>query len=366
MRARGRAGRAGSRRLFGAAASVAGDRWRRMPQRLVAALLAAAMAWALLALSGLPPAARAQAASPGPAPAQGRTATHDDRGAGIDVRDGRGGRIALRDDRGVTVVLPAPPRRVVSLLPSLTETVCALGECSRLVGTDRYSNWPAEVARLPKLGGLDDAHLEAIVALRPDLVLAAPSSRVVARLEALGLQVLVLESRNHADVARTLALLGAAFARPDAARRVAADIERDLRTAAARVPPGRRGQTVYFEVDPTPYAAGASSFVGETLARLGLANIVPAAMGPFPRLNPEFVARAQPELVMAGARTLTEMPRRPGWDRLAALRGGQVCGFDAAEDDLLVRAGPRLGAAALKLADCIAALPPPLRVEAAR
>ena len=274
--------------------------------------------------------------------------------------------VSLRDDRGVALTLPATPRRVVSLLPSLTETVCALGECARLVGTDRYSNWPAEVARLPKLGGLDDAHLEAIVALRPDLVLAAPSSRVVARLEALGLKVLVLESRNHADVQRTLNLLGAVFNRPDAARRVAAAIERDLQAAADRVPPGRRGQTVYFEVDPTPYAAGGGSFVGETLARLGLANIVPVAMGPFPRLNPEFVVRAQPDIVMAGARGLAEMPGRPGWGGLLAVRGGQICGFDAAQDDLLVRAGPRLGAAALKLADCIAALPPPPRVEAAR
>ncbi len=274
--------------------------------------------------------------------------------------------VSLRDDRGTVLTLPAPPRRVVSLLPSLTETVCALGECARLVGTDRYSNWPAEVARLPKLGGLDDAHLEAIVALRPDLVLAAPSSRVVGRLEALGLKVMVLESRNHADVQRTLKLLGVVFNRPDAASRVTAEIERDLRAAAERVPPGRRGQTVYFEVDPTPYAAGGGSFVGETLARLGLANIVPVAMGPFPRLNPEFVVRAQPDIVMAGARGLAEMPGRPGWGGLIALRGGQVCGFDAAQDDLLVRAGPRLGTAALKLADCIAGLPLPPRVEAAR
>ena len=267
--------------------------------------------------------------------------------------------VTLRDDRGPTLVLQAPPRRVVSLLPSLTETVCALGECKALVGTDRYSDWPAEVRALPKLGGLDDANLERIVALRPDLVLAAPSSRVVDRLQALGVTVMVLESRNHADALRTLDLLGRAFGRSAAARQVAAGLERELQAAAARVPAARRGQRVYFEVDPSPYAAGSASFVGETLTRLGLGNIVPASMGPFPRLNPEFVVRSQPDIVMAGARGLAEMAQRPGWSGLQALRGRQVCAFDNTQSDMLVRPGPRLGSAALLLADCIAALPAP-------
>src|ERR1700712_2438485 len=70
--------------------------------------------------------------------------------------------VDVRDDRGAMVSLPAPPTRIVSLLPSLTESVCALGGCGRLVGTDRFSNWPASVASLPKLGGLDDAQIERI------------------------------------------------------------------------------------------------------------------------------------------------------------------------------------------------------------
>ena len=79
--------------------------------------------------------------------------------------------LQLTDDRGVTVDLPRSPQRVVSLLPSLTETVCALGECRRLVGVDRYSNFPAEVRGLPQVGGGIDPSIEAVVALRPDVVL---------------------------------------------------------------------------------------------------------------------------------------------------------------------------------------------------
>ena len=73
----------------------------------------------------------------------------------------------LRDDAGQPLRLDAAPRRIVSLLPSLTETVCALGACERLVGVDRYSNWPASVQTLPQVGGGLDPNIEAVVALKP-------------------------------------------------------------------------------------------------------------------------------------------------------------------------------------------------------
>lgn len=264
--------------------------------------------------------------------------------------------IVLVDDRGREQILTASPRRIVSLLPSLTESVCALGGCARLVGTDRYSNSPERVQALPKLGGIEDAHLERIVALKPDVVLAAPSSRVVERLEALGLKVLVLESKTHADVQRSLTVLAAMLGTPAAAATVWDGIQRDVDRAVARVPSALRGQRVYFEVDATPYAAGEASFIGQTLRRLGLGNIVRAEDGPFPQLNPEYVVRAQPDIVMAARRNLDEMARRPGWSQLRALRDGRVCGFGNERYEVLVRPGPRLGEAALLLADCLVAL----------
>ena len=84
--------------------------------------------------------------------------------------------VRVTDDRGVTLDIAAPPQRIVSMLPSLTETVCELGACARLVGIDDYSNFPARVLSLPRLGGLEDTSIERVVALKPDLVLLASSS----------------------------------------------------------------------------------------------------------------------------------------------------------------------------------------------
>jgi iron complex transport system substrate-binding protein len=266
--------------------------------------------------------------------------------------------IEVRDDRGVTVRLEKPPQRIVTLLPSLTETVCALGDCARLVGTDRFSDWPAQVQALPKAGGLEDANLERIVALKPDLVLAASSARVLERLEALGLKVAALEPKNHADMRRVLDAVARLLGRPDADA-LWTRIERDTAQAAARVPAGWRGKRVYFEVDAGPYAAGPVSFIGETIGRLGLGNIVPPEMGPFPKLNPEFVVRAKPDLVVGSRREVDEMAARPGWSAMAALREGRTCRFERAQADMLVRPGPRLGEAAALLADCLARLEPP-------
>jgi iron complex transport system substrate-binding protein len=268
--------------------------------------------------------------------------------------------VAVRDDRGVQVEFAAPPRRIVSLKPSLTEALCALNSCDRLVGVDRFSNWPPRVRSLPQLGGLDDVLVERVVALKPDLVLAEPSARAVERFESLGLKVLVLKSDDRADVRRTLDTLARLFdAAPQAAALWSA-IERDERAAAQRVPAAWRGRRVYFEVDPSPYAAGPVSFIGETLAQLGLRNIVPTELGPFPKLNPEFVVRAQPDLVIAPKAVLAEMERRPGWGDLHALRDGATCGFEPAAYELLIRPSPRMGEAALALAACLAALPPPV------
>jgi len=267
--------------------------------------------------------------------------------------------IAVRDDRGVLVEFAASPRRIVSLKPSLTEGVCALGGCDRLVGVDRFSNWPPRVRGLPQLGGLDDVQLEGVVALKPDLVLAEPSARAVERFESLGLKVLVLKSDDRADVKRTLQTLAQLLGKAPQAAAVWSAIERDERAAAERVPPAWRGRRVYFEVDPSPYAAGPASFIGETLAQLGLGNIVPKELGPFPKLNPEFVVRAQPDLVIAPKHTLAEMAGRPGWSGLRALRDGATCGFEPATYELLIRPSPRMGEAALALAACLAALPAP-------
>ncbi len=269
------------------------------------------------------------------------------------------------DDRGQTVTLARPAQRIVSLLPSLTETVCALQACDRLVGTDRFSNWPAQVLALPKLGGLEDTQIERIVSLKPDLVLAAQSARVIDRLESLGIPVLALEPKTLADTRRVLRAVALALGQPGQGDVVWAGIERQMAAAAARVPPALRGQRVYFEVSAAPYAASESSFIGQTLGRLGLGNVVPARLGPFPKLNPEFVVRAQPDLVMASAANLADMARRPGWSAITALRQQRSCGFAEARYEVLIRPGPRLAEAADLIADCLEKLGRPATAGAA-
>ena len=263
---------------------------------------------------------------------------------------------ALLDDRGTEHRFATSPQRIVSLLPSLTESVWALGGGRRLVGVDRYSNWPPELAALPRLGGLDDAQIETIAALKPDVVLASTSARSIDRLEALGFKVLRLKSETHADVRRTLVLLATLLGTPAEGDRVWQRIQRDIAAAAERVPPARRGQRVYFEIGGGPYAAGRSSFIGETLTLLGMDNIVPADLGPFPKLNPEFVVRAQPQVVMGVQREQAAMAARPGWQSIPAIAQNQRCGFETPRYEMLIRPGPRMGEAAGVLADCLAGL----------
>ena len=260
--------------------------------------------------------------------------------------------IDVVDDRGVTVHLPQPPKRIVSLLPSITETVCALGGCSRLVGVDRYSNWPASVRTLPQLGGGIDPNVEAVVAQKPDLVLLAKSSRVVERLESLGLKVMVLEPKNHADMRRVLDKIGQVLGTADA-QRVWREIDASVSAAAQSLPASVKNMRVYYEVNSGPYAAGEGSFMGETLTRLGAKNIVPAAMGPFPKINPEFVARANPDVIMVGERSAQGLEQRPGWSSMRAVRDGRICRFKAEDSDVLVRPGPRMGEAARLMANCL-------------
>jgi iron complex transport system substrate-binding protein len=129
-------------------------------------------------------------------------------------------------------------------------------------------------------------------------------------------------------------------------------IDADVSAAARGIPADARGARVYIEVATGPYAASEAAFSGELLTRLGLVNIVPASLGPYPLLNPEFVVRADPDLILIADRHAGDLAARPGWKGLRA----KVCAYTAAEGDLLARAGPRLGEAAALIARCAARL----------
>lgn len=260
--------------------------------------------------------------------------------------------LQITDDNGVVVSFDRPPQRIVSLLPSLAETVCELGQCQRLVGVDRYSTYPVSLKQLPQVGGGLDPNIEMIVALRPDVVLMATSSRAGERLRALGLKVVALEPKTHADVQRVMLKIGQLLEVPDA-QRIWRAIDAAVMAAAQSLPANARGTRVYFEVNPGPYAAGEGSFIGETLTRLGAKNIVPASLGPFPKLNPEYIVRADPDLIMIGQRSVDGMAQRPGWMGMRAMREQRLCVFTTDESDTLVRPGPRMAEGARLMAHCL-------------
>ena len=263
---------------------------------------------------------------------------------------------SVRDDLQRDVHFDRPPQRVITLLPSLTETVCALGECSRLVGTDRYSDWPRMVVALPKAGGLDDAQIELIIHLRPDVVLLSRSARVTDRLAQLGVKTFAIEAKTYAGIAHSIGVVAQVLGVPAKAAPLNEDIQRGI-DALSRDAMKRRHAanppSVYFEVDAAPYAAGESSFIGELLLRLGVRNIVPAELGPFPKLNPEYVVLHNPDVIFVSPQDAQTLGQRPGWTGIRAVREHRLCALSPEARDTVVRPGPRVVEGMRALAACL-------------
>ncbi len=268
--------------------------------------------------------------------------------------------LVLRDYLHREVRVPHDPRRIISLLPSLTETVCALGDCDRLVAVGRFDDWPPQVRTLPRVGDLDNVSVERIVALRPDLVLLSDSQRTSGRLAQLGIAAFALETDRYADIARTIRILGVLLGRPRRAATLIRNIDAAVRRVSAAALAARHGPPpkVYFEVDPAPYAAGPQSYIGGLLAQLGARNIVPAKLGPFPILNPEFVVRQDPDVIIVARRDAPRLAARPGWAGIRAVRERHICAFSRQVRDTIVRPGPRVAEGLGAIAACLARFAP--------
>jgi iron complex transport system substrate-binding protein len=275
-------------------------------------------------------------------------------GTGFAAEAAPPGAFMLRDALQRSVTFTHYPQRVISMLPSLTETVCALGACERLVATDRFSNWPEQVNALPKVGGLDDAEVEAIVRLKPDLLLISRSQRITQRLDELGIQSFAIETQTYDDIAVTVKTVGDILGLPERASELTRSIDDAVRTIGDRAVAERHGvePSVYFEVDRGSYAAGAESFIGELLSRLGTRNIV-TALGPFPKLNPEYVVRHNPDVIIAAPIDVAHLAERPGWSTIRAVREQRTCSFTPRVNDTLVRPGPRVPEGMRALAECL-------------
>lgn len=247
---------------------------------------------------------------------------------------------------------PASPRRVVSLAPSLTDTVLALGHGALLVGVTRYDDAP-EVRSLPRVGGFLDPSPEAVLGLRPDLVLwltdggAFPAVRRIAEL---GVPVRAIPVVTVADVFACARLTAEALGDPAAGERLARSLEEAVARAAARargLPPVR----VLMVIGRDPLVvAGPGSYPDALLGIVGGRNVAEGGR-PWPVYSLERAAAANPDLVVDAA--VLEPPE--GMARLSAIpavRAGRVARL---RNDDALRPGPRLGAA---LADLLRALHP--------
>lgn len=262
--------------------------------------------------------------------------------------------VRVLDDLGRAVVLDAPALRVVSMVPSHTETLCALGACDRLVGRDALSDAPAEATPVPAVGTAFAPDLEALVALEPDLVLADAFAGLDEALAPFGIAVYAGTPQRLADLRPYLEDLGVLLGLPSEAAALADELAQGFDEVRRSVD-GLRRPTVFVEIDATPYAAGPGSLVGAIVSIAGGDHVLDASLGAYPLVDPEFVVAADPEVILLldapyGV-TAADVAARPGWGDIRAVREGGVIELTQAETDALSRPGPRLLQAARALAD---------------
>jgi iron complex transport system substrate-binding protein len=263
--------------------------------------------------------------------------------------------IVLTDDAGRELHLPRPARRVISLIPSITETIIALGAADRIVGRTRYDTARAIAAR-PLVGGTIDPSIETIAALEPDVVITwAPDARG-AQAEALtraGLATFTLRTEDTTDVFSGIARLGRLLGRETAADSLARAVRAGLDTVARSVAGRPRPSVFYVVYNDPPMTAGPYTFIGQLITIAGGRSIFADVPANWPTVSLEEIVRRNPDVVVLpeGERrgdTLARLRELPGWRDLEAVRAGRVIRVPA---DLVNRPGPALARAARLLRD---------------
>jgi len=253
--------------------------------------------------------------------------------------------VRVRDANGVVTVRRAP-RRVVSLSPTATETLFAVGAGRQVVAVDEQSDYPKQAPRTDI--SPSQPNLEAIARYRPDLVVISDTSPpdLAAGLRKLGVTVLEEPSaRNLDDAYDQIRELGAATGHAQQATTVVKRMRGQLDELFARAP-SDGSSSVYHELGPDLYAASSETFIGTIYERLGLANVADkAARGSgseYPQLSSEYVVSSDPDLIVLTdccQQTAGTVGKRAGWDEVEAVANGGVITVDA---DIASRWGPRL------------------------
>lgn len=259
--------------------------------------------------------------------------------------------IVLKDGLDREITLAAPAQRVVSLAASNTEILYAIGAGEQVVGRDEFSNYPEEAASLPTVGGsFGGYNNEAIVALNPDLVLAAGINTPdqVQALEDLGLTVFYLANPVTMDeMYQSLLTVAALTGRTAETEALIETLKTRVAVVVEKVAGLDTRPTVFYELDSTdpsaPYTAGAGTFIDTLITMAGGTNIGAAMDAPWGQLSIEQIVADDPQIILLGDAaygvTIESVGERAGWESLQAVTNNRIYAFN---DDLVSRPGPRL------------------------
>jgi iron complex transport system substrate-binding protein len=259
------------------------------------------------------------------------------------------GPLTFTDGLGRQVSLKGPAQHVVSLAPSNTEILFAIGAGPQTIGRDEFSDYPPEAKNLPSVGGsMGQYSTEAIVALKPDLVLAAEinSPELVKQLEDLGLTVYYLKNPKTLEEMYTNLEIVGQLTGKDAAP-VVQGLKARVQAVDEKVMPLSSRPSVFYEIDATdpakPYTYGPGSFGDLLIARAGGYNIGHELSDPYPQMSLEQIVVANPSIILLGdsnwGTTADNVTSRPGWESVSAVQNKQIFPID---DNLISRPGPRL------------------------
>lgn len=259
--------------------------------------------------------------------------------------------LTLTDGLGREVTLAAPAQRIVTLAPSLTEFVFAVGAGSQLVGRDELSDFPAEAAGVDSIGStFGDLNTEAILALEPDLVLAAEinTPEQVSELEDLGLTVYYLSNPlTYDELYEQVNLFGQLTGHEEEAVALAESLAARVEAVESAVANAAEKPTVFYEIDGTdpakPWTTGPGTFMDTMIALAGGVNIGGVLSDPFAQISAEEIVAQDPNIIILGDTlygiTIESIAERAGWADLTAVKEGNIFAFD---DNLASRPGPRL------------------------
>lgn len=252
------------------------------------------------------------------------------------------------------------PTAIVSLSPTATEMLFAIGAGDQVIAVDDQSNYPAEAQAKPHdLSGFEP-NVEAIAALQPDLVVMSDAT-IQPQLEQLGIPVWVgPAATTFDDVYTQIEQLGAATGHVGEAAELVAQMQSDI-DAAVEAATDAEGLTYYHELDNTFYSLTSNTFAGQVYSLFGLTNIADGVQegNDYPQLNAEYIVQQNPSLIfLADTKCCGESPEtvaaRPGWDSIAAVKNGGVIVVD---DDIASRWGPRIVDFVKAVADAVAKVP---------